>query len=241
MQKCRVLLVDDDADLRASLRVNLEFEGFEVEESSGRSEMLMVLEEKNIDAVLLDLILGKMNGLDLIQDIKTYTQAPIIVVSGKSQSTDRVMSLEQGADDYMAKPVDMDELCARIRSNIRQIRRSMEKNGSGAHHPVKIKFGRWVMDCAKYQIFDTQGRKGDLTTKEFQLLETLVSAKGRALSREQLFEMVRVNGDDAYDRAIDVQITRIRKKIGDDAKNPHMIKTVRGIGYMFEGDVQIFD
>lgn len=239
-----VLLVEDDELDRRIMCCDLQAGGYEIfAAQDGKTSLDILNTRHDIDVVLLDLGLPDGSGLDLIEKMRIRTDAPIIIVSGRDDEIDRILGFEKGADDYLVKATDMRilmrELMARVKANIRRYKSS---------HPTpshtlrcggeKIRFGRWLLDSSKYQIFDENGRSGNLTVKEFQLLEVLVRAAGRVLSREHLFALVRDDDDYAYDRAIDVQITRIRKKIGDSAQSPELIKTVRGIGYMFEGAVQ---
>ncbi|MCB1562405.1 MAG: response regulator transcription factor [Alphaproteobacteria bacterium] len=223
---------------------DLQASGYEIFAApDGRTSIDILNTKRDIDIVLLDLGLPDGNGLDLIEGMRTRTNAPIIIVSGRDSEVDRILGLERGADDYLVKATDMRvlmrELMARVKANVRRYKAAQPapsytlRGGS-----EKIRFGRWLLDSSKYQIFDEKGKSGNLTVKEFQLLEVLVRAAGRVLSREHLFALVRDDDDYAYDRAIDVQITRIRKKIGDSAQSPELIKTVRGIGYMFEGTVE---
>lgn len=234
MTKPTVLIVDDNEALRETIRENLELDGYAISCVANGNDLLGYLKTKKADAILLDLILPDGNGLDLIKSIRQYTDAPVIIVSGKNESVDKVVGLEMGADDYITKPFGMHELAARIKANLRRYHAYKTPAPAAANTPTeqKTKFENWTLDPATFQIFDGQGQSGNLTVQEFRLLEALVQAAGRVLSREQLMERSRAAGHDAYDRAIDIQITRIRKKIGDDAKSPKIIKTVRGVGYM---------
>jgi DNA-binding response OmpR family regulator len=223
---------------------DLQASGYEIfAAQDGKTSLDILNTRRDIDVVLLDLGLPDGSGLDLIEEMRARTNAPIIIVSGRDDQIDRILGFEKGADDYLVKATDMRvlmrELMARVKANIRRYKSPHPAPSHALRCGVeKIRFGRWLLDSSKYQIFDENGCSGNLTVKEFQLLEVLVRAAGRVLSREHLFALVRDDDDYAYDRAIDVQITRIRKKIGDSAQSPELIKTVRGVGYMFEGTVQ---
>lgn len=238
MKKGTVLSVDDDENLQTVISHYLESDGYQVITASSGSAAIQKVEENSIDCILLDLILPDEEGMTLIPQFKNKSEAGIIVVSGKSDTTEKIICLEMGADDYLTKPFEMRELSARIKavqrrmapSNDKKQESSAEKNEKDSNKE-SIEFGDWVLDRGQYQVFDKNKKPMDFTTGEFQLLEALVMAPNRALSREHLFELTRDGKFDVYDRAIDIQVARIRKKLGDE--NSTIIKTVRGIGYMF--------
>lgn len=193
-----------------------------------------------LDVILLDLVLPDGEGLTLIPQLQTKTSAAIIVVSGKSDTTEKIICLEMGADDYITKPFEMRELSARIKAVLRRREPSNDasknetKEKNKAKEKIEFEQG-WCLDRTQYQLFDDKNKSVELTTGEFKLLEALVLSANRALSREHLFELTRDGEFDAYDRAIDIQVARLRKKLRDDSKAPRIIKTVRGVGYMFTG------
>ncbi len=235
MQKGTVLCVDDDENLQNVIGHYLEDDGYQVVRALDVKSALEKLENTPLDVILLDLVLPDGEGLSLIPRFQDKSKAGIIVVSGKSDTTEKVVCLEMGADDYITKPFEMRELSARIKAVLRRSDPVAEtENQSPKHKSEKITFGDgWCLDRTQYQLFDPQNNSANLTTGEFKLLEALVLAPNRALSREHLFELTRDGEFDAYDRAIDIQIARLRKKLGDDTKSPNLIKTVRGVGYMF--------
>mgnify|MGYP001976078283 CR=1 FL=1 len=243
MTKTRVALVDDDEDLRLVVSTYLETDGYEVLQAGTGAELKTLLNNEEPDIVLLDLMLAGEDGLALIPQIKQKTSAPIIVVSGKTDTTDRVVGLELGADDYITKPFEMRELSARVKANLRRIVKpadSAPQSESNSQHSVaqdKIKFGEWVLDTARLQIIGKQNEVQDLTKNEFDLLTTFLRSPNRALSREYLYDSLKEEDYNSFDRAIDVQVTRLRKKLDDDPAKPRYIKTIRGIGYMFIADV----
>jgi DNA-binding response OmpR family regulator len=230
MKKLSVLIVDDNEALRDIVRETLQEDNYEVLSAARAEEALSILKAQKVDTILLDLMLPDGNGLDLIAMIREHTDAPVIVISGKGALVDKVVGLEMGADDYLSKPFEMKELSARVKASTRRYKSQDKKK---TEEPLgKIKFSNWILDHAKFQIFDEAGQSGDLTVKEFRLLEAMVLAPNCVLSRDQLLEKARVDSLEVFDRAIDIQIMRIRKKIGDDPKSPKIIQTVRGAGYM---------
>lgn len=237
MTKVTVLSVDDDEGLQMVVGHYLEEDGYNVIKAQSAAELETVL-DKPIDVILLDLLLPDAQGFTLIPKIRAKTQAPIIIVSGKSDTTEKIVGLELGADDYITKPFELRELTARIKAVVRRavapsiVETPVAANTSAAPKE-KIFFGNFCLDRLQYQLFDREGKSMELTSGEFRLLEALVLSPNRVLTRDYLYELTRDGEFDAYDRAVDIQIGRIRKKIGDDPKTPEVIKTVRGVGYMF--------
>lgn len=229
-----VLFVEDNELLRDTVAENLAADGYRVITAGNAADLLRILPDTHPDAVLLDLMLPDADGLTLIARIREHTDAPVIVVSGKDAMVDKVVGLEMGADDYVAKPFEMRELSARIKANIRRYKpeKTAAKKDAGALDTVDMGAGL-SLDRAKLQAFSADGTALDLTVMEFRLLESLVRAPNRVLSREQLLAAARHDNPDVYDRAIDVQITRIRKKIKSVGADEDIIRTVRGAGYMF--------
>lgn len=234
-----ILIVDDNENLRDIIRENLEADGYGVLAAASAEEALAILKTRNVGTILLDLVLPDCDGLCLISKIREHTDAPVIVVSGKGAWVDKVVGLEMGADDYLGKPFEMKELSARVKASLRRYRNGKDEKHAHEETPQKIRFGVWTFDRASLQIFDAAGKPGDLTVMEFRLLEALVLSPGRVLSREQLLDKARIDSLAVFDRAIDVQVTRIRRKIGDDPKSPAVIKTVRGAGYMLACETAI--
>ena len=234
MNKGAVLSIDDDEGLRVVLTHYFEAEGYSVITAKDGSEASEKLQSEQIDVILLDLVLPDTEGTSLIPVIRQTTTAPIIVVSGKNDITEKIICLEMGADDYLTKPFELRELKARVKAAIRRVKENNENHASAPETPKEIDtiaFGRFTLDRDQYQVFDEDGNSIDVTIGEFQLLEALVTAPKRTLSREQLFEQTRDGKFDVYDRAIDIQIGRIRKKLGEDGSE--LIKTMRGVGYMY--------
>ena len=177
------------------------------------------------DVVLLDLMLPGVDGLEVCRQIRSRLDVPIIMVTARNEEADRVLGLEGGADDYVSKPFQSRELVARIRA---QARRSRGEVGPRAD---RIELGRLVVDAGAMQA-TIDGTPIALTTIEFSLLRELAQRAGRVLAREQLLQLLHGSAEEAFDRSIDVLVSRVRAKLGDDPRNPRMLKTVRGVGYM---------
>lgn len=233
--KGTVLSVDDDENLQIVISQYLESEGYIVIKAQDAQTALEKASTPSLDVILLDLVLPDGEGLSLIPQFSAQTKACIIVVSGKSDTTEKIICLEMGADDYLTKPFEMRELMARIKAVMRRKAVSPAPTLEAQTKNIYFEDG-WCVNRAQYQVTDPQGASIELTTGEFQLLEALILSPNRALSREQLFDLTRDGEYDSYDRAIDIQIGRLRKKLHDDSGL--LIKTVRGIGYMFSGSVQ---
>lgn len=235
MSKPNILIIEDNLPVRELMRESLEESGNTVFTASDGGEALRVLRVKAVDAIILDLVLPDGDGLSLMSEIRKSSDAPVIVVSGKGSLVDRVVGLEMGADDYLAKPFEVTEFLARVKANIRRYRAQENRKSPASAKKPRIRFGTLVLDPNKFDAFDAKGKACRLTAMEFRLLEALVGAPNRVLSREQLLEKVRAEALNVNDRAIDIQIGRIRQKIGDKGKTK-MIATVRSVGYMLACD-----
>lgn len=239
LPKATILSVDDDENLQLVVGQYLEDDGYRVLKAVSGKDLQEKLPNCAADVVLLDLVLPDAEGFSLISHIRERSKASIIIVSGKSDTTEKIVGLEMGADDYITKPFEMRELSARIKAVFRRANVEVtNENNPQQNGPDKIRFAGWCLDRTQYQLFDEKNRSADLTTGEFKLLEALLLSPNRALSREFLFELTRTGNFDSYDRAIDIQIGRIRKKLKDDPQDPKFVKTVRGIGYMFTGQIE---
>jgi two-component system, OmpR family, response regulator len=245
LYKATVLTVDDDENLQVVMRAYLEQHGYQFISALSGAELMSKLDLAHPDIILLDLGLPDQDGLSLLTAIRAKSKAPVIVVSGKNETADRIVGLEMGADDYLTKPFEMRELSARIKAVLRRSAGADKQPAGEAESTLskakRLSFNGWILDRLQYQLFDQDGKPADLTSGEFKLLEALVVAPNRVLSREQLFELTRQGEFDVYDRVIDIQIARIRKKLSDDPQNPSLIKTVRGVGYMFCGEARPVD
>lgn len=225
------LLVEDDARLAALTREYLSGHGVVVDVAGDGRRGLEEARRGRFDVVLLDLMLPGLSGLEVCREIRARSDVPIIVLTARGEEADRVMGLETGADDYLAKPFSPRELLARIRA----VTRRAQGRAGPSVKPVTV--GRLHIDPgARRATLD--GRELPLTGYEFALLRALAERAGRVLAREQLMELARGSAEEAFDRSIDVHVSRLRQKLGDDPKRPRFLKTVRGAGYLLaaEGD-----
>jgi DNA-binding response OmpR family regulator len=223
------LLVEDDARLAALTREYLAGHGVVVEVVGDGRRGLEEATRRRWDVVLLDLMLPGMPGLDVCREIRARSDVPIIVLTARGEEADRVMGLETGADDYLAKPFAPRELLARMRAVTRRAR----GQAGPALRPVRV--GPLLVDPAARQA-TLRGRELPLTAYEFALLRALAERAGRVLSREQLMELARGTAEEAFDRSIDVHVSRLRQKLGDDPRRPRLLKTVRGAGYLLAAE-----
>lgn len=222
----RILMIEDDHRLATMVRSYLASSGFEVSVADDAARGLRFLEKQPFDLVLLDLMLPDADGLQVCRQIRTSLAVPIIMVTAKGDTTDRVVGLELGADDYVAKPFEPRELLARIRA---VLRRHQGQVGGGK---PPLTFGRLDIDVAARQV-RIDGAACELTSRQFDLLAAMAQRPGRVLSRDQLIDLLGVDGGETIDRSIDVHIGRIRVAIEDDPHHPKRIITVRGAGYVF--------
>jgi DNA-binding response OmpR family regulator len=225
-----ILVVDDDPKVRTLLRRCFEAEGFAVSEAKDGRELQAQLERHPVSLVTLDLNLGGENGLDLARQIRQQRNVPIIMLTGKGDTIDRVVGLELGADDYLVKPFELRELLARVRAVLRRFTAAAAPEQSGQ----RIEFEGWVFDLNRRELTrrDT-GKPVDLTTSEFDLLEAFVKRAYRVLSRDEIMDLLKGHDWSPLDRSIDNLIARLRKKIEPDPDRPRLIKTIRGVGYTF--------
>lgn len=236
MSASQILIVEDEAPVRRLLRRCLEADGHTVHEADSAEAMLRALRQRTFDLVTLDIGLGETSGLDLIKSVRGVRQVPIVMVTGKADVIDKVVGLELGADDYIAKPFHIREVQARIRA---VLRRSGAAPQVAGQNPVgKLTFDGWVLDTANFDLTDPEGQSVRLTTSEFRLLMAFLTSNRRVLSRERLMDLTNGQEWNPLDRTIDNQVARLRKKIEADPANPALIKTVRGMGYIFGADVK---
>jgi DNA-binding response OmpR family regulator len=230
----RILLIDDDARIRELLQRYLSEQGFEVKAVADGREMAMALDRGRFDLWVLDLMLPGEDGLSILRRARvTGETAPVILLTAKGDEIDRIIGLEMGADDYLPKPFNPRELVARIHAILR--RQARLPPGAPAEHEGAVSFGACTLDLAT-RTLSRDGKSLPLTTGEFALLRALVSHPRQPLSRDRLMELARGRDHEAFDRSIDVQISRLRKLIEADATKPRYIQTVWGHGYVFVPD-----
>jgi DNA-binding response OmpR family regulator len=221
-----VLIVDDDTRLSAMVRDYLSDNGFTVHIAATATAGLAELNRRAPDAVILDIMLPDLDGFETCRRIRAVSDVPVLMLTAKGDETDRIVGLEIGADDYLPKPFNPRELLARLKAILRR------RNGSGASAGRVLRFGRLEIDPAS-RVARLDGNPCQLTSYQFDLLVALAENAGRTLWREQLMDKVKGAELEAFDRSIDVHISRIRAAIEDDPKHPKRIVTVRGTGYVF--------
>ena len=232
-----VLIVDDDRETRDLLQTFFARRGVQVSTASNGEEMDATLRRVAVDLVILDVMLPGRSGLDLCRELRARSRVPIIMLTAVTETTDRVVGLEMGADDYVAKPFDPRELLARVRAVLRRLD---DKAGGQPKHrdePLTFHFAGWTMDIARRRLVSPKGVRVELTTAEFNLLHTLVRSAHRVLTREQLIELSGGDATQSFDRSVDILISRLRRKLEEDPRAPKLILTVRGGGYQFDPEI----
>jgi two-component system, OmpR family, response regulator len=230
MSNGKVLIVDDDADIRRVVAEYLSSHDYQVTAVDGGEAMRAALQVSVPDVVLLDLGLPGEDGLALARYLRERHTVGVIMITGASETVDRIVGLEVGADDYIGKPFDLRELRARIKSVMRRLQPQVAlPAGQGA----RVAIGRCALDLAARQLFDREGVEVPITAMEFDLLKAFIDHPNQVLSRDRLLTLTRNREWEPFDRSIDIRITRLRRKIEDDPENPRSIRTVRGAGYMY--------
>ncbi len=230
--QAHLLVVDDDPRIRQMLTRYFEDEGYIVSSAADGNEMRVRMRAQSFDAILLDLVLpGGTDGLDLAREIRAQSDVPIMMLTGRDDVVDRIVGLEIGADDYIAKPFHLREVHARLKSILRRRQPPVRVSQPGAEEIVS--FEGWRLNVSRRQVLDPEGRDVELTTGEYEMLTAFVRNAGRVLTREVLMDLTRGRNLEAFDRTIDAQIVRLRRKIETDPKKPQFIKAVRGVGYVF--------
>ncbi|MFC5758656.1 response regulator [Rhizobium sp. GCM10022189] len=235
MEPDRILVVDDDARIRQMLVRYFEDNGFKVNAVANGAAMRSELAKSSYAAIFLDLVLPNgENGLELLRELRSTSDVPVLMLTGQDDVTDKVVGLEVGADDYIAKPFHLRELLARLRTILRR-RTASDATRATNGQDETLAFEGWSLDVSRRRLTSPQGDDVALTTGEFDMLLVFVRNPGRVLSRETLMDLTRNRSLEAFDRAIDAQIVRLRKKIENDPKSPDLIQSVRGVGYVFTG------
>jgi DNA-binding response OmpR family regulator len=232
-----ILVVDDQQEICDLVREYLTDEGFRVTTTNDGAGLRDVMAREQIDLVILDLVLRGEDGLQLARELRSQSDIGIIMLTGRGETVDRIIGLEMGADDYLSKPFHLRELLARVRSVLRRgANRAAERGGNSTRS--RIRFAGWALDLASRELTSPSGEEVRLTTGEFELLAAFVNYANQVLSRDRLLDLSRHREAGPFDRTIDVQVGRLRRKLEDDPKNPTMIKTVRGGGYIFTPPVE---
>jgi len=223
----RILIIDDDEKLCRLVGEYLGSMGYEVESAYTGTEGLKKALEGPFHAVILDVMLPEMDGFELLKRLRAESHVPVLMLTSRGDETDRIVGLEIGADDYLPKTFSTRELLARLRAVIRRSRMTLEKTEVARSN---LTFGPLTVDEDTYEAF-LEGDRLDLTPIEYRILLRLAKAGGRVLTREQILDAVADRNYDVFDRSIDMHISSLRGKLGDDPKNPRFIRTVRGVGY----------
>ena len=231
-----LLVVDDDAEIRDLLCDYLRSNGYRASAVADGKAMWAALGRAKYDLLVLDVMLPGEDGLTLCRKLRVESDAPVIMLTARGDETDRIVGLELGADDYVAKPFNPRELLARVNSVLRRARAlpdNLKPQPAGAY-----RFAGWTLDAATRNLTAPDRGVGALSGAEFRLLRIFLDHPNRVLTRDQLIDLMLARDAGPYDRAIDVQVSRLRQRLRDDAKEPSLIKTVRGQGYVFAAQVQ---
>ena len=235
-QAAHILVVDDHRDIRELLSKYLSQNGFRVTHADGGSKMRQVLKTAAIDLIVLDVMMPGEDGLTLCRHVRESENIPVILLTALGEETDRIVGLEIGADDYLTKPFNPRELLARIKSVLRRTR-SLPPEAQKEDEPEVLKFDDWMLLVHQRELLSPAGVTVPLSAADYRLLMTFLKRPTMVLSRDQLLDLTSGRTAQIFDRSIDNQVSRLRKKIEEDPKNPKLIKTVRGGGYVFTGKV----
>ena len=229
----RILVVDDDAELRTLLKNYLGEQGFVVAAVPDGEAMRRELAGAGFDLVILDLMLPGEDGLSLCRDLRARSRIPILMLTARGDELDRIIGLEMGADDYLPKPFHPRELLARIRSILRRVQEL-----AGEAPARALRFAGWTLDIGLRHLVGEDGVAVSLSTGEFRLLQALVENANRTMSRDRLMDVLSGREAGPFDRSVDVMISRLRRRLGDDGREPEIIKTVRNEGYVLTAKVE---
>jgi two-component system OmpR family response regulator len=232
-----ILIVDDQREICDLVQEYLSSEGYRVSTAHDGAGMRRVIGQDPVDLVILDLMLPGEDGLTLARSLREESSVGIIILTGRGETVDRIIGLEMGADDYLPKPFHLRELLARVKSVLRRAsNRSADRQA--ASRP-RARFAGWNLDLATRELLSPAGEEVRLTTGEFDLLAAFVNNANQVLTRDRLLDLARNREAGPFDRTIDVQVGRLRRKLEDDPQRPTMIKTVRGSGYIFTPPVDV--
>lgn len=230
----RLLVVDDDPDLRELLRDYLGKQDMDVRTVADGTGLRAALEREPCDLLILDVMLPGEDGLSLCREIRARSKLPILMLTARGDELDRIIGLEMGADDYLPKPFHPRELLARVRSILRRAPDRAEGDGSVRG----LRFAGWTLDLGARHLVDAAGVVTPLSSGEFRMLNALVENANRVLSRDQLMDVLAGRDAGPFDRTVDVMISRLRRRLGDDGREPRIIRTLRNEGYVLNGPVE---
>lgn len=234
-----ILIVDDEQEIRELLSRFLQNHGCRTSQAEDGKAMAKVLANHTIDLIVLDLMMPGEDGLVLCRKLRSHSNLPVIMLTAMGEETDRIIGLEMGADDYLAKPFSPRELLARIKSVLRRTH-SLPDNHRSPATPEQslVRFDRWQLDRHKRELLDEEGITLSLSTAEFDLLQAFLEHPQRVLTRDQLLDLARGRNAQLFDRSIDTLVSRLRRKLEKDPKKPELIKTIWGGGYSFSAEVE---
>lgn len=241
-----ILAIGADFDIWLSIKGHMDNSGYDLRVSASMQEASKYLTIEEVSLVLIDSTVSDADHLDIVRQIKNNYLIPVIIIDDQQHSENEcVLGLEIGADDYISKPVNIREVIARIKANIRLVKNVTEKSNQEKESEYSgakvIQFDKWYLDLNRHELLDKNKEPVDMTSGEIALLTALVKDPRKALDRDKLFDITRGRDYEGFDRAIDVQISRIRQKLQDDKRDKPIIKTVRGIGYMLDSDTVIIE
>jgi len=234
--QAHILVCDDEDDVREMVGEYLNRRGFKVSTAENADVLRERIAEADVDAIVLDINMPGEDGLSALRALRVENDVPVIMLTATAEVVDRILGLEMGADDYLGKPVDLRELEARLKTVLR--RRTASAPAADAATPAKggkgrVEFGPCTLDLDGARLFDQDGEEVPITSMEFSLLKVFANNRGRVLNRDQLLDQAHDRDWDPFDRSIDIRISRLRRKIEPNAQKPEVIRTVRGIGYIF--------
>jgi len=232
MAKRTILVVDDEPEVRKVLRIGLEAEGYRILEASNRDELFDAVQAETVDLITLDLMLGGEDGLDIARTLRATQNIPVLIITGRASPDDRVLGLESGADDYIVKPFRVREVVLRIRKALETYEHEVTGQGN-------LRFDDSAFDLKRRVVRHLNGSPVELTGIELSLLELFVRHPGRILSRDDISRALFGRDWEPLDRTIDGHVTRLRHKIDPPDEGPSLIRSVRGIGYVFTGEVSV--
>jgi two-component system OmpR family response regulator len=234
-----ILVVDDQQEICEVVQQYLSSEGYRVSVAHDGTGMRKVIAQGGVELVILDLMLPGEDGLTLARQLREESTVGIIILTGRGETVDRIIGLEMGADDYLPKPFHLRELLARVKSVLRRASSRAQQEQAGAAARARARFAGWRLDLATRELVSPTGGEVRLTTGEFDLLAAFVNNANQVLSRDRLLDLARNREAGPFDRTIDVQVGRLRRKLEPDPAKPTIIKTVRGTGYIFTPTVEV--
>ncbi len=232
-QNTHILVCDDEVDVREMLQEYLSKRGYKVSAAAGGDELRAIISTQTVDVMIMDINMPKEDGLSILRSLRPDVSTPVIMLTAAGDVVDRIIGLEMGADDYLGKPVDLRELEARIKAILRRgaINDAATAEGDGSN---SAPFGEYTLNKDAAKLFSADGTEVQLTAMEYRLLKVFAENKGRVLNRDQLLEQAHDRSWDPFDRSIDIRISRLRRKLETNPEKPEIIRTVRGIGYLYD-------